>query len=718
MERRESGGKMRSEAGQLQDAVEGFRRAMLEAGLRPEEVVDTGERALPERCPVGDDRPGERSGWYVFFGDGMPAGAFGNWRTGQSWTWCAREQGRLSPSEREALARKMEAVRLRREAARRELAATAAERARADWARAEACAGHPYLERKGVLAYGIRVLEGRLLVPVCGVDGEIRSMQTITATGEKRFFSGGEKKGCFFRIAGRGRVAVCEGYATGASVHEATGWTVLVAFDAGNLLPVARAWQQAHPADRLLVCGDDDAYGHRNPGREKAEACAAELGLQVCFPRFAVSGEQPTDWNDLHRLEGLEVVRTQLLSGGRGHFLSRLSPEGPYPTSRYVREVPPALRWAFRNVALMGSPFVLCGAGGTGKTSLSLQLAASLATGRALLGPVFTPGVRGRTLVLLCEDPEEPIWQRVWQVAQALGEREREAFERMVNIQICLGEDMRLVRNDPVRGLVTTEAFEALQELAGQTPELAAIILDPLNLLHGADVERSEEAAQFFCSKLAQLGKTSGAAVIVVHHSVKNGTGRGSRFSLDEVLHVDTVRGSGAIVAGMRGACILTTLPGEVARKTLGLAGLPRPGEYLAGRIGKVNYAARQGTFFLRRGENGLLYPVEPLRQGRSNPAADILPRVCGQVAHLVRLGRPVTRRMFIRMYDTEWQIPRSVLDAAIERALFEGWLVVRTRCNATGRKTDYLEPGAKYGPDVFAVGEVRDVPQGTECQP
>ena len=68
MERRESGGKMRSEAGQLQDAVEGFRRAMLEAGLRPEEVVDTGERALPERCPVGDDRPGERSGWYVFAG--------------------------------------------------------------------------------------------------------------------------------------------------------------------------------------------------------------------------------------------------------------------------------------------------------------------------------------------------------------------------------------------------------------------------------------------------------------------------------------------------------------------------------------------------------------------------------------------------------------------------------------------------------------------------
>lgn len=202
-------------------------------------------------------------------------------------------------------------------------------------------------------------------------------------------------------------------------------------------------------------------------------------------------------------------------------------------------------------MVLMGSPFVLCGAGGTGKTSMSLQLAASLATGRALLGPAFTPGVRGRTLVLLCEDPEEPIWQRTHRVGQELSAEELDAFDRMVNIQICLGEDMRLVRDDPARGLTTTEAFDALLDAARRMPDLAAVILDPLNLLHGADVERNEEAAQFFCSKLAQLGRESGAAIIVVHHSVKNGTGRGDKFNLEEALHVDTVRGSGAIVAGM-----------------------------------------------------------------------------------------------------------------------------------------------------------------------
>ena len=114
------------------------------------------------------------------------------------------------------------------------------------------------------------------------------------------------------------------------------------------------------------------------------------------FPAFANPAGKPTDWNDLCCADGVEEARRQLLSGERDtrHFLFRLDTEGPYPTARYTRQTPPELKWAFRDMVLMGSPFVLCGAGGTGKTSMSLQLAASLATGRALLGPAFTPGVR------------------------------------------------------------------------------------------------------------------------------------------------------------------------------------------------------------------------------------------------------------------------------------------------------------------------------------
>lgn len=148
------------------------------------------------------------------------------------------------------------------------------------------------------------------------VDGSLRSIQEIDAEGGKRFYFGGEKKECCYHIPGNGKVAVCEGFATAASVYEATGWTTLVAFDAGNLLPVARAWKAAHPQDVMVICGDDDRWsGGSNVGRRKAEACAKEVGGVVLFPSFAAEEGEPTDWNDLHRREGLEEVKRQLLAG-------------------------------------------------------------------------------------------------------------------------------------------------------------------------------------------------------------------------------------------------------------------------------------------------------------------------------------------------------------------------------------------------------------------
>ena len=679
-----------------------FREFLLSHGLHPDDsVVPTGNRV--QRCPVDDDKPGRTSGWYVFYVDGLPAGEAGDWRTGESWTWCAKEKDSLSLEELKIAQAHLERSRKVREQERARLAAEAAARAERDWSKAAEAAAHPYLSQKDVSAYGLKMAAGKLLVPVKDTAGALRSLQFIDADGNKKFLFGGATAGCFHRIPGTNDVvAVAEGYATAASIHMATGWTVLTAFNAGNLLPVARAWRDAHPGCRMVICGDDDCWkGGWNIGRKKAEACAKEVGGVALFPSFAAGEGEPTDWNDLHRREGLEEVKRQLLGSecDNRHFLYKLHADGPYPTEKYTRQTPPDLQWAFKDAILMGSPFVLCGAGGTGKTSVSLQLAASLATGRALLGPVFTPERRGRSIVLLCEDPEAPIWQRVHHLGHDLEPDELKDFNRMANIQSCLGEEMRLVRDGPT-GLATTETFDALLDLARRTPDLATIILDPLNLLHGADVERNEEAAQFFSSKLAWLGKQSGAAVIVVHHSVKNSTGRGERFNLEEALHVDNIRGSGAIVNGMRGACNLVVLPSKEAKKQLGLAAMPKPGEYLAGKVSKINYAAQSDTFYLRRDDNGLLHPVQPRAAAKSaNLAVDVMPRVCAQVAKLAEEGKQVTQRMFIRIYAPEWNVTQKLLNDAIERAFFEGWLEVLDTLNDRGGKVAYLVTGDKYIP-------------------
>jgi putative DNA primase/helicase len=62
---------------------------------------------------------------------------------------------------------------------------------------------HPYLQRKGVKPYGIRMeLLDVLLVPLRDLDGTIHTLQRIYEDGTKRFLSGGAKAGHFTLIGG------------------------------------------------------------------------------------------------------------------------------------------------------------------------------------------------------------------------------------------------------------------------------------------------------------------------------------------------------------------------------------------------------------------------------------------------------------------------------------------------------------------------------------
>jgi putative DNA primase/helicase len=122
--------------------------------------------------------------------------------------------------------------------------AEARERTAVIWkAATPADASHPYLARKGIKPHGLRLHKGRLVVRLRDADGVLHSLQFIGPDGTKRFLTGGRVAGCYASI-GRpddGRICIAEGYATGASIHEATGCAVAVAFDTGNLRAVAEA---------------------------------------------------------------------------------------------------------------------------------------------------------------------------------------------------------------------------------------------------------------------------------------------------------------------------------------------------------------------------------------------------------------------------------------------------------------------------------------------
>jgi len=258
------------------------------------------------------------SGWYVMHEDGIPAGAFGDWRTDVSETWRANIGRRLSPQEDTAHRARMDAMHLEREAENAKRKTESREKAATIWDAAwQAPSDHSYLTRKGVKAHELRVHEGALVIPMR--DGsELHSLQFIDAEGDKRFLTGGRVSGCYYPIGvpstkPDGVLCICEGYATGASIHEATGYAVAVAFNTGNMGPVAKALRGKYPDVKLILCADDDYLTDGNPGLTKAREAASAVGGLLAVPAFGEDRpEGATDFNDLHRHVGPEAVRSSI----------------------------------------------------------------------------------------------------------------------------------------------------------------------------------------------------------------------------------------------------------------------------------------------------------------------------------------------------------------------------------------------------------------------
>lgn len=264
-----------------------FRNAMAQARLtmlKGDLVAD----GVLHRYQVEGDKAGSKNGWYVLHADAQIFGAFGSWKTGQSETWSPSSTDAMTEPERKALAARIAAAKLARDAEQAAVQTSARIRAHGLWEKAKpADGGHAYLVKKGVPAYGLKVLRQQLVVPMRDVDGTLHSLQFIGADGRKTFLTGGRKRGCYHAI-GRpvAALCICEGYATGATIYQATGNATAVAFDAGNLQPVAKALRQKFPRLTLVIAADNDTETPGNPGLTAAQAAAQAVGAVLAVPSF------------------------------------------------------------------------------------------------------------------------------------------------------------------------------------------------------------------------------------------------------------------------------------------------------------------------------------------------------------------------------------------------------------------------------------------------
>jgi len=261
-----------------------FQAAMAEGGIIASEVIIADGKI--HRFQIKGDKPGSKNGWYVLFPDSVPSGSFGNWKAGIRYTWCAKKKSDLTPTQRTEHKRRMDAAIKARDAEDKALKLAAQKKAAAIWQTAPpAQDDHPYLIKKHVKAYGLRLSKIALVIPLRDTAGMLHSLQFIDADGNKRFLSGGRKRGCYFSIGQpAGTICIAEGYATAASGYEATGRAVAVAFDAGNLLPVAQALRQKFPDIEIILCADNDTETPGNPGLTYAREAAAAVGGLVAYP--------------------------------------------------------------------------------------------------------------------------------------------------------------------------------------------------------------------------------------------------------------------------------------------------------------------------------------------------------------------------------------------------------------------------------------------------
>lgn len=321
----------------MRDAIEQFRDAIRAAGLTPPDTINADGRL--KRFPSNGKR-GDDAGFYVLHLDGIPAGMFGDHRTGIQENWRADIGRKLTPDEREANRKRMAELKAQREAEEAKRRAAAARKAGELWkASAPAGVDHPYLVRKGVrpvetlreiaadelarvIGYPPQAsgepLEGRVLLAPVKIGGKVSTVEMIDEAGRKSALAGGAKAGGYWAAQplpegdGAGHcILIGEGVATALSAREATGHAALAALSADQLEAAAKAIRKRHPAAAVVILAD--LLKDTGEPEPRAMQAARAVGGAVAVPDFGGSREAgDTDFNDLAQRCGKDAVQRDI----------------------------------------------------------------------------------------------------------------------------------------------------------------------------------------------------------------------------------------------------------------------------------------------------------------------------------------------------------------------------------------------------------------------
>lgn len=440
-------------------------------------------------------KPDDDAGWYVGFSDNLPSAAYGNWRTGEGGKWRANLGRPITIIEMRQFNERMRQIQEIKERELTEKREAAAETCAAGWQELQpASPDHWYLQAKKVKPHGARQKDQTLVLPIFSIDRTIQSLQYIYKKDdktEKRYHQGGKKAGGFFvlgELDGANSFFICEGFATGASIFEATGLPVVIAFDSGNLAPVAKALRERYPGSTITIAGDNDASG---TGQKAAELAAKETNATVVLP--PIEGQ---DFNDLSS-SGYDIRTILMPQSNKLKIIRSDDLDDDFtPPDEVVQGL------------FVGSEVsVLYGASNSGKTFLACEIARSVAMGLDFMGRRVD---QGDVLYLATESPHS-IKTRI----QAINKYHA---TRTTGIHIAQAQV----------NLYTNPEWQAEIIEAAKSNGCRMIVCDTLARITAGANENSGQDMGPIIEALDAIAKQTGAAVIVVHHSGKDQT-KGAR---------------------------------------------------------------------------------------------------------------------------------------------------------------------------------------------
>jgi phage/plasmid primase-like uncharacterized protein/KaiC/GvpD/RAD55 family RecA-like ATPase len=490
--------------------------AMRAAGLEPPDHIEMdGKIHRFKSGTKGSPGHGDKPGWYLIFGDGIPAGRFGCWRAGMEVTWRADVGRRLTQVEEMTHLKRLSEAKALRDAALERQHQVASETVEKIWTGAQAALpDHPYLSKKGIGVHGARATgDGRLVVPLYDQDGTLSTLQYIDHEGGKLYHPGGQTGGKFWQIGTldeSGTLFVAEGFATAATIHETTGRPVAVAYSASNLVPVTGILREMHGSTQdIVIVADHDKSG---VGQRYAEQASAKFGARMVMP--PIEGDANDYAQAGHDLSALLIqpTGTAVIDKLKVVFGDQLG-------SDY--EAPDEL---VEGLMTIGSSVVVYGDSNSGKTFWALSVATAIATGTDCYGRQTDPGL----VVYLASEAPASIRSRMQAIKKFYGCN----LENLAMVPVPMN-----FYNGDQDSQDVIELVRAIEQIKGKRVRL--IIGDTLARMSAGANENSGEDMGPVMARFDQVATATGAALMIIHHNGKDAA-KGARGWSGIRAHIDT----------------------------------------------------------------------------------------------------------------------------------------------------------------------------------